>query len=192
MPPKRKIANISTGGTEDVRPQILSASFEQSVLGQEQVSTFPTPVPRSSFSKDLAQVMEVLSVAFYFHHPASVPVGFMYAVLATTTPGNAVTLAPVTAARARLQVADNRVIAAAMENIDNAGAPGTGSIGVAYPNFVDLRDGVGHGVLVGVDTLFLVQGALATASAIAVTVKIVYRMINVGIMEYVGIVQSQA
>ena len=191
MAPKRKIANISTGGTEDVRPQILPLSEEQAILGEESVFTFQTPVPRSAFSKDLAQVMEVLSVLFYFNHPATVPVGFMYAVLSTAIPGNAITGTVVTAARARTQIADPRVIACAMENIDNAGAPGTGSIGVAYPNMVDLRDGAGHGVLVAVDQMVFTIGALATASAIAVTVKILYRMINVGVMEYVGIVQSQ-
>ena len=187
MPPKRKIANISTGGTGDVRPQLLAAHGLQAVLTQEELDTFPTPVPRSSFEKDLAQVMEVLTVSFTIHHSTISPIGLVYAILSTTVPGNAIQGAGFTAIRIREQMSDPRVIAAIVETTD---VPIGTSIAVAYPKLVDLRDGVGHGVLVATDTLFLTFGATAAPGPIDVSIRILYRMVNVGIMEYVGIVQS--
>ncbi len=185
---KRKVANISTGGTEDVRPQLLSAHGLQAVLTQEELDTFPTPVPRSSFSKDLAQVMEILTVTMTVHHSTVSAVGMAYIILSTATPGNAIQGAGITAIRIREQMTDPRVIASYLEVVDTP--IGTGNV-VTYPHIQDLRDGAGHGVIVAGDTLHLTFGLTAGPGPMDASIRILYRMINVGIMEYVGIVQSQ-
>ena len=188
MPPKRKIANISTGGTEDVRPQILSVADHQSVVGEQEIAGFSTPVPRGAFQKDLAQVMEILSVSFFYHTGSTASVGLNYCILSTSIPNGALQGAPVTSANIEQQMADTRIVAAFMELLETP--VGTAN-NVNYPQIYDLRDGVGHGVIIATDTMFLTFGGTPTAAALGVTAKILYRMINVGIMEYVGIVQSQ-
>lgn len=60
---------------------------------------------------------------------------------------------------------------------------------------IDLTDGVGHGVLVATDQLFI--GAIQSAAASPITgsdtisVRILYRWKDVSVTEYIGIVQSQ-
>ncbi len=187
MAPKRKIANITTGGTGDVRPQVLSINALQATIGQEQVTVFPTPVPRTGFEQDLAQVMEVLSVQVYVHHATVSPVGLSYAILSTRSIGS-VTGAPISQVSIRQQVASASAFASYIEVVD---VPVGQSIDVSYPKLIDFRDGAGHGVLIATDSVILTHGAVAAGGPIDVTMKILYRMINIGVMEYVGIVQSQ-
>lgn len=55
----------------------------------------------------------------------------------------------------------------------------------------DLTDGAGHGILVATDNVFGQIVAAGTSVANTVRVKLMYRMKNVSLAEYVGIVQSQ-
>jgi hypothetical protein len=55
----------------------------------------------------------------------------------------------------------------------------------------DLTDGMGHGYLVATDNLFLLLNTSGFAAVASVTIKILYRWKNIGLQEYVGIVQSQ-
>lgn len=194
MPPaKKRKANLDTGGTDDVRPQIMTFTQDQFTINTEQVDVFATPVPRSSFTKDMAQVMEILHVDFYFHlDPGTSMNTERFATLSTAIPANAVTGTLVTFPRVRAAIADPRTLAGVMYTRTIIG-PGTGDIVVetGYPLKVDLRDGAGHGVLVATDSLVLVFGGTLQSTTVACTLKIMYRMINIGIMEYIGIVQSQ-
>ncbi len=59
------------------------------------------------------------------------------------------------------------------------------------PHEIDLTDNNGNGILVATDRIFVTTGMLNNTVVSASCVKILYRMVNVGITEYVGIVQSQ-
>lgn len=58
---------------------------------------------------------------------------------------------------------------------------------------IDVTDGAGHGLLVATDNIFI--GSIQTAATSPVNgnlnVRLLYRWKNVGLQEYIGIVQSQ-
>lgn len=56
---------------------------------------------------------------------------------------------------------------------------------------MDLTDGAGHGYLVATDQIFAQVVSTTTSNSNTVSYKILYRWKNVGLAEYVGIVQSQ-
>lgn len=59
------------------------------------------------------------------------------------------------------------------------------------PYTIDLTDKNGNGFLIATDSLNFTVGCAAGAAAVDAVCKILYRMVDVGIEEYVGIVQSQ-
>ena len=59
------------------------------------------------------------------------------------------------------------------------------------PISVDMTDNNGNGILIGTDKLFIVGGAVGDSTAGNTICKMLYRLVNVGITEYVGIIQSQ-
>ncbi len=67
----------------------------------------------------------------------------------------------------------------------------SGGLSHDMPMTVDLTDNNGNGVLIATDKIFVTCGMLGNTNVSAHCVKILYRMVNVGITEYVGIVQSQ-
>lgn len=188
MATKRKTSNISTGGTGDVRPQILNLNMTQATVNQEQVEDFATPVPRSQFQANLAQVMEILKVDFYLFNDQNDSSTFQSCILSTATPANAATGTAGSVARMRNQIADPRVIAAVCRN---RSITTSGIYSENMPLSIDLRDTAGHGVIVATDQLTAVLSNVNGTANIACVIKVLYRMINVGVMEYVGIVQSQ-
>lgn len=54
-----------------------------------------------------------------------------------------------------------------------------------------MTDGAGHGVLVATDKIYMLTASLAATGAQEAIVKILYRLVDVGLEEYIGIVQSQ-
>jgi len=54
-----------------------------------------------------------------------------------------------------------------------------------------LTDNMGNGILIATDRIFVVGGSFGSALVARATCKILYRQTNVGVMEYIGIVQSQ-
>jgi len=59
------------------------------------------------------------------------------------------------------------------------------------PIVIDTTDTAGNGILVATDRLFIVGGNLSGIVAATYVAKVLYRLVEVGIQEYVGIVQSQ-
>ncbi len=55
----------------------------------------------------------------------------------------------------------------------------------------DCTDGAGHGVLIATDNIFAQVQSTATGNSNSVAIKILYRWKNVGLQEYIGLVQSQ-
>jgi len=60
-----------------------------------------------------------------------------------------------------------------------------------FPFHIDLTDGAGNGFLVATDRMFIYGGGAGNAVAGRYTAKILYRLVEVGITEYVGIVGGQ-
>lgn len=59
------------------------------------------------------------------------------------------------------------------------------------PYHHDLTDGAGHGILIATDQIFVQMKSQATGTANSAYIKLCYRWKNVGLSEYIGIVQSQ-
>lgn len=59
------------------------------------------------------------------------------------------------------------------------------------PQTIDMTDSEGNGVLIATDSIFIVSGAVGNIVPGQAVAKVLYRLKEVGIQEYVGIVQSQ-
>lgn len=135
-----------------------------------------------------AWVMEVLRVDWYLGmenalDPSSVNWGFLTTVTAHVDAETA-TLATLSA-----DTGDPLTFAFAIQQRLETGASGGQSLN--SPVSMDTTDGAGNGILVATDRLFIVGGNVNGATASSFNCKMYYRLIEVGIQEYVGIVQSQ-
>lgn len=175
-----------TGGTGDVRPQILSVQGTQATVNQETVLSFGVPVPRAEMSHGKAQVMEILKVDYSINNDEGEPSAQHYAIIGTTA-GGATTGTACTLARLNSQLLNPNALSFCWDIINDSVKSGT----TVWPFQHRLDDGAGHGVLVAVDRMNLTIGSLTGTAASVVTVKILYRMINVSVMEYIGLVQAQ-
>jgi len=61
----------------------------------------------------------------------------------------------------------------------------------AMPKVIDLTDGMGHGILVASDYFFVQVDSDGIGAVITTYFKLLYRIKNVALTEYIGIVQSQ-
>lgn len=178
-----------TGGTGDVRPQVLTFQVTQATVNQEQIGTVRLPINRYGARQDLAQLVEILSVDWYITGDTGDQARFDYAILATNTPGNAVQGTAGSVARFENQINDHRTVSSVFET---AALTTSGSFFDRQPFQDNLEDGAGHGVLVATDSMTMVVSGTGNTAVLTATAKITYRLINVGISEYVGIVQSQS
>ncbi len=138
-------------------------------------------------SKDSATIMEILKVWFYvgiensadtaYGRFGSLSTTLIRAQDATVNRANLIANMIFPTVFAATYVDTNFTTSGAHENV--------------WPQEVDVTDGNGNGVLIATDSLFVTTGMLNNAVVSNSAVKILYRMVNVGITEYVGIVQSQ-
>jgi hypothetical protein len=56
---------------------------------------------------------------------------------------------------------------------------------------MDLTDGAGHGILIATDSIFIAVSETGYTGPNNIAVKIMYRLVEVGLQEYIGLVQSQ-
>jgi hypothetical protein len=56
---------------------------------------------------------------------------------------------------------------------------------------MDLTDGAGHGILIATDSIFIAVSEVGYTGPNTIGVKIMYRLVEVGLQEYIGLVQSQ-
>ena len=173
-----------TGGTGDVKPQIMTVGLPfASAINDYSAVEFA--VPRIIMgSRDSATVMEILKVWFYVGIEDASDASSRLAGALSTTQLHAQD-DPVSLITMAADAVAPTVFAYAW--VDRQGA----SFSLNLPLELDLTDNNGNGILVATDRIFVTTSMLANTSASTSSVKILYRMVNVGITEYVGIVQSQ-
>ena len=178
-----------TGGTGDVKPQYLTVSTPvASAINEYAVAVVALPVARFGAVKDRATVMEILGVDWYLGiQDVSDGNHLQWAFLSTVTDRTAD--ATSTSATCAEDAQNPLTLAMAFQNLIISG--GSGGHVTTLPVSIDTTDGAGNGILIATDRLSIVFGASANFVAGNAVAKIKYRLVNVGIAEYVGIVQSQ-
>jgi len=184
--PKRGRSDSLTGGTGDVNPQWFNL-FSTNNPGTSYTETgFPVPVQRLPES-NRAQVMEILKVEWGLGAQTNIialtAAAFFSAYVTTRSFGTAEPLGT---------QQNGTVIAKWNLNYYFGTAVGATQT-LQTPYVVDLTDGQGHGLLVATDNVYL--GYLQTAAAEPIsgtfTCRLLFRWKNIGLPEYIGIVQSQ-
>lgn len=189
MKRRRTSGGSVTGGTGDVKPQYITAQTNTAgAVDDYVVNSIVLPVPRFGTTKAKTTVFEILSVDWYIGILDDAdPSGVHFAFLTTATnrsDGDTSTLASFVT-----DLLDPRTFAAVSRHRLLSGAAGQSVH--TNPLHVDLTDDNGNGVLVATDRLILVGGAVGNTAADNYIAKILYRQVDIGIEEYVGIVQSQ-
>ena len=149
---KRRRPNASlTGGTGDVNPQILTLSWEHPLAIPTHNVQFHSPVAKGLFAqRNYATVMEILKVWFFLPNYESPPVAGLVlhlrrCLITTTDLGT-------TIGDARLPT----VLAICEDTESNAFTAAQGySTNVSNVKEFDLTDGVGHGLLLATDYIYL-------------------------------------
>ncbi len=178
-----------TSGLGDTKPQILtlnSTSLGPDVYSVDQVAL---PVARIGGAKSKAVVMEILSVDWYL---AIADVGNLIQTNAgfLSTVVSRIDGDPATDVTIGIDFSAPTNFACAFSHRAQVGA--TGGFGERYPIHIDLTDNEGNGILVATQNIVIVgANTSGTAGPRTVTAKVLYRLTEVGIQEYVGIVQSQ-
>ena len=177
-----------TGGTGDIKPQILTLdSGTAGAVSDYVVNQVALPVPRFGSLKTKATIFEILTVSWYpnIEDFADTSATNWCFLTTSTTRADADTA---TLASAALDVTDPRTFAFVIRqnNLTTSGA-----VVSIMPNVIDLTDMNGNGILIATDKLFVVGANLNGTTAGSFVAKVKYRLVNVGITEYVGIVQSQ-
>lgn len=174
--PKRSYGALSlTGGTGDVNPQYLSGFAGQSANDTETSTTVSIPIQRLPTS-GRAQVMEILKVIVRMPTPLETDsnVGCAFSTSSKGTTAAA--------------WSDGQVFA----QFDSVSRVTTSGQFIDQRFQIrDLTDGAGHGYLVATDNIYVQVYSSATSTTNTVSFKIYYRWKNIGLPEYVGIVQSQ-
>lgn len=208
-----------TGGTGDVNPQFYRIQVPNgvtvsttAVTSASQTAAFPVPITRlRQPSSGKTTVMEILKVRWVNQLQLAVnqvPHNAIYVVqawLSTRAPNviaQPTVISPFGATDG--SVLDLVQVSSAYGVTENPGDPpgpdyiSTYSVDNEGPNWHDLTDGAGHGVLVATDNIWISimltvgsvdvgnYGAAAFSAA-----HILYRFKDVSLQEYIGLVQSQ-
>lgn len=174
---------------KDIFPQVLSITTATAGATDDYVvQDFSLPVSRVGTSVNKAQVVEILWVDYY---PGAITISDtacqLYAYLTTANiheNGDTATLSQYQADISRAQTLAPVMHVTLLTT--------SGAQAFKLPIRVNLTDGAGNGVLVATSQMTLVFGSVANAAGAACTAKIAYRIVEVGITEYVGIVESQS
>lgn len=188
---RRRITNSLTGGTKDVNPQWFGGELKQETVTVAIDRAFQNPVAKGIFGRgNTATIMEILKVYFIF--PALGP----FAEITPSLDGIRLYLStrkllPITPA---FTASEPAVFAwAILYSTASFTAGGTVAVFNDPTYVVDLRDSAGHGLLVASDMIWFTVYTLGVQDTTIDTAafKLLYRFKNVGLAEYIGIVQSQ-
>jgi len=177
-----------TGGTGDVKPQILTAYTSAVVSGTAAVQTINMPTPRLANPRNKSVIMEILSVDFYLGPEDAADYAKYFCAYLSTNSGRDNGDTGITEAKTRADLIDPQTFAAVVHSPITTTS---GAMVNQFPLSVNLTDNNGNGFLVAGDKIQLVFLPVNNGSACSAIVKIKYRLSGVGLAEYVGIVQSQ-
>lgn len=172
-----------TGGATALT-RFLNEPDTYSTLTREWSFTqFNVPTPKMGTSSSKATVLEVLKVFFDVNAMSAGVNSSLGIFVQTRKPGTLNSLD---------DVLDPSVIAYYRWTHQFAGSLANGATSQDTATaMVDVTDGDGHGVLVATDQLYLNLKSEATGGTHVGTCKILFRYKTIGVLEYVGIVQSQ-
>jgi hypothetical protein len=167
-----------TGGTRDVSPQFLSFVFSQSGSDATTTTQQTLPVEKFGTAGNGARIIEVLKVYFGYDAAAIAEVDSRINVYLSTKTGGTTKL-----------TFDNPTVFAYSKVISQITT--SGQEFAVFPQVMDVTDGAGHGILIATDNIFAQLASSGTSATNTMEVKILYRFKQVGLQEYIGIVQSQ-
>ncbi len=176
-----------TGGTGDIKPQVMTVTTPPGA-GANDFSSVAVTVPRIMMGgRGYTTIMEVLRVDWYPSIENNADLAATYGVYLSTRLIRAQDSAA-TAGGFAADFSDPTTFANAIliTNLLTSGANG-----YHLPISIDMTDNNGNGYLLATDRFFMTSGQVNDAVPSSTICKILYRMVNVGIEEYVGIVQSQ-
>lgn len=180
----------TTGGSGDLKPQFMTMALTANTGANVYTAgQFPSPIPRTQLGRDnRASIMEVLKVFFYPGGSNDLAdVAHVYSMTLSTASLRS-TGETASVSGFEQDFADPRTLA----TLTNCRTVSTsGGTQQQFPTEYDLTDASGNGVLVATDSLFLASGNVGATAITGSCCKILYRIYDASIMEYVGIVQSQ-
>jgi hypothetical protein len=171
--------NMLTGGTRDVKPELLSFSVVQSGADATTTQQQPLPILRnfSSGNGSRAQVIEVLKVW------ADTPP-------ALGNQSSSLFLSSKNFAAVNTTFSEPTVFAGFKKIGTTVTAVGVLSDQDQVQVF-DLTDSNGNGILIATDNIFAQYQSVASGVTNTARIKILYRTYGASVLEYVGIVQGQ-
>ncbi len=185
MTKRRK--DVLTGGSGDVKPQIMSINFQQPLADTSFSKSVNMPTARIGAQKDRATIMEVLKVWWYVMDNKNQN-SDTWIYLSTKSLQAAGTAAQTLVADGARHFAQPSVVASHFTSNTTTTTGGRSTHG---PFEQDLTDGSGNGVLIATDKIFFEGNGDQQGVVQVYGVKVLYRLYDASIMEYVGIVQSQ-
>lgn len=159
----------------DNHPQLLSADLTLPATGEYDSVAIALPIAMGQVSKSKALVIEILKVYWVLDRRAAANIDTPCFLM--------------TQDRAALPTFEDPAIIACYVTHNVLAV--NGEWGVQEPYVSDLTDGNGKGILVAVPRLFLAADYDLGNAALHVQIKIMYKVTEVDIAEFVGITQSQ-
>ena len=180
-----------TGGSGDIKPQIITLSTGiATAVDIYDVNKIALPVSRFGQTKTKATVLEILKIWYYPSLRNIIDPNFVAIMYLSTTEvrsdgaiSNTITMVE--------DIANPATIAPVIWTTES----GTGlsvSHTHEFPLLVDLTDSNGNGVLIATESLFITGGDEGASFGDNFTAKVLYRLVEIGLTEYIGIVQSQS
>lgn len=189
---RRTSGGSVTGGTGDIKPQIISFRGTHNTGSVFNVTTIPLPRPLIGFQKNKAIIYELLKVDWYIglqnvqDDAEFVMGGYLFS---SAIRGNG---AACTHVAIMEDIGDERTIAPAYISRLDEGTPSSGyhMVQTRMPISIDLTDSNGNGVLFAEDRLGITLFGTAVVTQSTTSFKLYYRLVNVGLDEYVGLTRG--
>lgn len=189
MAAKRQRTTGLGGGTGDIKPQYFTLVSGPMASDEYDVVQFSLPVNRLGTTKTKATVFEILSLDWFLGIDSLLDGSHVTWAFLTTSTRRVDQDGALQGTLSQDLESPQSIGPAVRVNVSNA--PASGAFSYQVPIHVDTTDGAGNGVLVATDSIFVVSGNVGNGITSKTIVKVKYRLTDVGITEYVGIVQSQ-